>query len=118
MDKFLLAENPMRPDDHGVYIIHLLDPVAIITCMEGMVLMKKDSKDVFKKYQFRNSDGIIEEWTFVIYHLAKTNYGTDPDQGPVKLLDRAWRWYRAYLEWEDKQIDNENPGLAESAPSN
>lgn len=100
MDKFLLAENPMR-EDSGTWVIHLLEPKAIIRCTEGHV--KIDS--VYKHYQFKNSDGAIEEWTLSAYHFFTTDFLTEPETQAIPLLDRAWRWYRSYMNWEDKNID-------------
>lgn len=102
MDKFILGENPMRPDDHGVYIIHLLNPVAIIAATDSFTLFKRNTDTIFKNYQYRNSDGVIEEWTLIVHHFMTTDFLTEPNEQAVPLLDKAWRWYRSYMEWEDK----------------
>jgi hypothetical protein len=100
MDKFLLAENPMRPDDKsGPFIIHMLDPIAIIRCTPGHDHISK----IFKQYQLMNGDQ-LEEWTLSIYHLFTADMLEKPEDRALKLLDRAWRWYRAFLEWEYKNI--------------
>lgn len=99
MDKFLLAENPLRPDDSGHWIIHLLDPIAIISCTNGFMLHKKNDTTIYKKFSLQNS-----EWTLSIYHLFTTDFLEEPKDKAIPLLNRAWRWYRSYLEWEDKQI--------------
>jgi hypothetical protein len=103
MDKFLLAENPMRPDDSGIWIVHLLDPIAIIACEEGEV----ERGSVFKHYHYVNGEGIAEFWTLSIYFA---NGKGDIEAKAFKLLDRAWRWYRAYMEWEDSGINDEERG--------
>lgn len=98
MDKFLLAENPMRPELSGCFIIHMLDPVAIIRCTQGVT----GDDTIRKSYSFENIDGVPEVWTLSVYHLFTTDFLKTPEDRATKLLDRAWRWYRAYLEWEDK----------------
>lgn len=103
MDRFLLAENPMRPGS-GLWVIHLLEPKAIIKCVEG----HQRAGSLYRHYQYKNTDGIIEEWTLSIDHL----FTQDITQIPIEqqweiMLDRAWRWYRAYMEWEDKNIDTD-----------
>jgi hypothetical protein len=104
MNKFLLAENPMRPEDTGLYIIHLLDPVAIIECFEGHTgTGEVEPGNIYKHFQFKNSDGIIEEWTLQVIHLFTTDFLEEPQNRAIKLLERAWRWYRAYMEWEDEK---------------
>jgi hypothetical protein len=100
MDKFLLAENPMRPDS-GLWVIHLLDPRAIIECAEGHV----NAGTLFQHYEFKNNDGLTEEWTLSVYHFFTTDFLTEPDVQGAKLLNKAWRWFRSYLEWQDNNID-------------
>lgn len=103
MDRFLLAENPMR-DDSGIWIIHLLEPQAIMRCTEGYVQID----NIYKHYQFKNGDGEIEQWTLSAYHFFTTNFISEPEQQVVPLLDRAWRWYRSYMEFEDHNINTDN----------
>jgi hypothetical protein len=99
MDKFLLAENPMRPDDEsGPFIIHMLEPISIIRCIPGHHQMGK----IFRHYDFMNGDSQLESWTLSIYHLFTADMLEKPEDRALKLLDRAWRWYRSYMEWEDK----------------
>lgn len=105
MDKFILAENPMRSGRPRLWVVHLLDPVAIIECHKGVHLEKAGK--IYKFYQFRNKDNVVEEWTLTIYHLFTTDFLEEPEQRALPLLDRAWRWFRAYLEWEDQQIIND-----------
>jgi len=106
MDKFLLAENPMRPDDSGPFIIHMLDPIAIIKCTPG----HDHVGNIFKQYQFTNADKQLEGWTLSIYHLFTADMLEKPEDRALKLLDRAWRWYRAYMETEDGGIKDEEKG--------
>jgi hypothetical protein len=108
MDKFLLAENPMRPDQSGLFIIHMLDPIAIIQCREAHVSEKEG--EILKYFYFKNIDGVTEEWTLSIFHFFTTDFLEQPEDRALKLLDRAWRWYRAYMEWEDNKIDSDEFG--------
>lgn len=101
MDKFLLAENPLRPEQSGEWIIHMLDPKAIIRCSNGHV----EADTIWRHYEFMNIDGEVEQWTLSVYHLFTTDFLTEPQEQAGKLLDRAWRWFRAYLEAEDENID-------------
>lgn len=99
MDKFLLAENLLRPEQSGLWIIHMLDPISIIECIEGH--MQLEGK-IYKQFQFENIDGVTEEWTLSIYHFFTTDFLETPEDRAPKLLDRAWRWLRAYFQEEDK----------------
>jgi hypothetical protein len=101
MDKFVLAENPMR-DDADVYIVHLLTPVAIFKAQQGHIDIPGK---IFRHYQFENNDGFMEQWTLSVHHFFTTDFLTEPDQQADKLIGKAWRWYRSYLDWEDSPLN-------------
>lgn len=103
MDKFLLAENPMRPES-GTWIVHLLSPQAHIKCTEGHERVGA----MYRHYTYKNTDGLIEEWTLSIQFMFTQDFTTPQEQVWETLLDRAWRWYRAYMEWEDNNLDIDN----------
>ena len=111
MDRFLLAENPIKNPNSNqydpLYIIHTLEPKCII---EAVCLNDIDSidKTVLPSMTFNhlNSDGINEEWRLIV----RDQYSTLNYDELQKLLPRAWRWYRSYLEWEDKNIDIQEEG--------
>lgn len=88
-------------DNSGTWVIHLLDPQAIIRCTEGHV----EVDNIYKHYQFKNNDGVIEEWTLSAQFFFTTDFISEPEQQVIPLLDRAWRWYRSYMKWEDENID-------------
>ncbi len=96
----------MRHDDDAAYIIHLLDPVAIIIAAHTFRLAHSSENTIAKKYTYNGPDG-PEEIELIIHHFFTTDMLETPEHRAYKLLGKAWRWYRAYMEWEDKQIDNE-----------
>ncbi|GAO43819.1 hypothetical protein [Flavihumibacter petaseus] len=99
MDKFLLADNPMTESDE-TYIVHALPPFSLIQAFQGAG-KANIAPELFQSFAFRNSIGEVEDWTLAIL------YSEAPVDQAGKLLSKAWRWYRAYMEWEDKQFDNE-----------
>lgn len=102
MNKFILAENPMRSeDDTDLFIIHLLKPIAIIQCHHGHVQVPGK---ISEHFQFTNIDGVLEEWTLSVYHFFTTDFISEPEEQVKPMLKKAWRWYRSYLDWEDKQL--------------
>lgn len=103
MHKFILGENPMRPETSGLWVIHLRKPISIIRCTRGHV----EIDSVFQHYQYRNSAGKTEEWTLSAYHFFTTDPISEPEKQVATLLNKAWRWFRAYLESEDKNIDTD-----------
>jgi len=106
MHRFLLAENPMKTD--RVFILHTVSPRCLI---EVICINDQDAKgdldDVFDFYDYTNPDDVIERHQLLI----KQFYDIHPDENKEMtpkyrhVLDRAWRWYRAYLEFEDDNIE-------------
>jgi hypothetical protein len=92
----------MRPGS-GLWVVHLLEPKAIIKCTEG----HERSGALYRHFQFKNIDGVIEQWTLSIDHLFIQDITGNHEQIWVTMLDRAWRWFRSYLEFEDKNIDDD-----------
>lgn len=104
MNKFLLAENPMRPEQSGLWIIHLLDPQAIIKCDEDH--LEFEPGKFYKHFSFKNSDEIVEYWTLSVHFMFTRELDSEQHSAIVdQMLSRAWRWYRAYMEWEDKNTE-------------
>lgn len=93
----------MRPDDDATFIIHLLAPVAIIQVHEDHIATGK----IQAHFGYNNADGLREQFTLSIHHFFTADFLETPEDRAIQLLDKAWRWYRSYLEWEDKQFDNE-----------
>lgn len=84
MNKFLLAENPFRPEQSGHFIVHTLKPVSIIQCTKGFI---QSDKACIHKLDHEGHD-----WTLTAIYNAGT------DEQIYLVLNRAWRWYRAFNE--------------------
>lgn len=107
LNRFLLAEDP-RNDGGGLAIVHTIDPIGII----GLIPDHVQHSRPFRRFTYRNSDGVTEEWTLYVHHYFTTNMALlDDEEGNKaidKLLTRAWHWYKSYMEWEDNNIDLED----------
>lgn len=112
MDRFLLAENPIKKPNSNeynpLYIIHTLEPKCIIEaiCLNENFELKGSIELPYAKFEHKNTDGAIEEWVLAIRDI----YSTASTSNIEQLLPRAWRWYRSCLEWEDKNIDIQEDG--------
>lgn len=102
MDRFLLAENPMNARCKSLAVIHTIDPVAIIEVLEGH---KRFDSGHYRHF-IHNS---VEPYTFRLhFQFSKSLADGDAQAKEVsQLFDRAWRWYRSYMEWEDNNIEND-----------
>lgn len=104
LTRFLIADNPMVEGSPSA-IIHTIDPQAIIIVIEGVELFKEGAQP-HRYYSFINIDGVKEDYTFQAHHLFTREFDSEQHHLIVtKLLDRAWHWYKAYMEWEDSQPD-------------
>jgi len=111
MDRFILAENPIKnpnSDNYNQqYIVHTIAPECIIE-----VLCLNDVEQVagshlpWQKFEHINPDGVAEVYQLVVSKA----FGMHGQKQLFDLLPRAWRWYRTYLEWEDKNIDIQEEG--------
>lgn len=86
-------------DSKEEYVIHALPPYSMIKIIAGKDKLPLEAFR-YSSFAFRNSDGVIEDWTLVAI------YSEGSQEQVETLLPKAWRWYRSYMEWEDKQIDN------------
>lgn len=107
MHKFLLAENPQAPETGGLWIIHLLDPICIIEAVTYREKIHTKKAIYTNEYNYINSDGITEIWQLRIHHYFTTDFNEskEADVLCLKIMNDAWHWFRAYLIWEDKNID-------------
>lgn len=102
MDEHLLAENPMRPHKGGLCIIRTTHPVAIYEVIEG----HKDAKGLHNHFTYVNSEREKEYYTLRTHHFFSTDIDTVDKMIVFKFMDDAWRWFCAYMKWEDEQVDN------------
>ena len=103
MDKFLLAQNPMRPEQAGIWINHMLNPRAIIRCSEGHI---KPPEEIYQQFQFRNKQGNLEEWTLSVYQIFTSDISITAAEQVKPVFERAWRWFRSYREWQENNFKN------------
>lgn len=98
MDRFLLASNDMSGNDN-VALIHTIEPISIIQVHNGHINTGK----TYQYYGIHES----ETYTLTIHHMFTTELHAkqeDKDKQVNKLLDRAWHWYKSYMEWEDENF--------------
>lgn len=96
LTKFLIADNPMV-DGSPSAIIHTQEPQSIIEIIEGHV----QCVSPYRHYQYDD-----EPYTLRVHHLMTTEFDSEKHHIiTTKLLDRAWHWFAAYMQWQDEQIE-------------
>lgn len=83
----------MHPEESGCFLIHAIKPFSMIRADLGRVEIKSNAP--VGNYAFKNMDGLIEDWTLSVVYSEGTREQCE------QIISRAWRWYRAYMEWED-----------------
>lgn len=89
----------MSPDSGGLWIIHLPNPQTIIEVVHEGEQTHSNNAAFSRVYQ--HEDERIE---LRLHHYFTTEFG-DEESRAIKMLDKAWHWYKSYLEWEDGNID-------------
>lgn len=109
MHKFILGENPQAPTTGGLWIVHLTNPVCIIEVVaEGEKAHSK--KAIYRKeFNYKNTDNVIEKYQLRVHHYFTTIFYEEKSTQKIceSILNDAWHWYKAYLTWEDKNIDTD-----------
>lgn len=91
-------------EDGSIAVIHTIDPVAIVECIEDHVELPPGT--FYKHYSFHNINGEQENWILRLHHYFTTELDSEQHASMVeKLLDKAWRWYQSYMNWEDKKYE-------------
>lgn len=96
----MLGYNPMRPELSGTWIIHLLNPKAMIKCVPGHIT----TTEPFAHFTFRNIKGIEEQHTLVCFFFFTSDFITEPEVQVEPLLKKAWKWYMAYLLFNEGRL--------------
>lgn len=89
-------------DNNPVYIFHTQQPPMLIE-IHHEAIVTNDGMSLTVNY--RNIDGDIETITFTVPALliCEETLSNELKNRVLKVLDKAWHWYVAYLKWEDEQ---------------
>lgn len=111
MDRFLLCENPLMDSNRPIYILQTIKHRMLIQVIpyEEESDLSYNLDDVFDLFSFVNSDGLKENYMFKVvtfYDLSENEI--DEYMSEIRLhITKAWKWYKSYMIWQDKQIDFE-----------
>lgn len=88
-------------------VIHTIDPVAIIEVCKDHLTFKEGI--YFQHFTHTNLEGEEEGFTFRLHFQFSRSLADGEAQAKEvsQLMNRAWRWYQSYMNWEDKQHEKE-----------
>jgi hypothetical protein len=111
ISEFLLCENPMKAGSRseggaGLFVLKTTSPICLIECRS----MDEDKPhmaltDIFDFYEFVNADGIFERHQLILVFPKSAEVKESDIHNFRKILDKSWRWYRSYIDFEDGGID-------------
>ena len=108
LPKFLLAEEPIKEFDglEFIYSPHYLSLILVIHENEIPTIL---SNEVRKKSQkkFTYNDEVFQ-FIIVQNNVAATGGQMAPEITDEFFLWEAFEWYKSYLIWEDKNIEENN----------
>lgn len=112
MDRFLLCENHMKPaEDRPVYILQTIEHKMLLQIIpfEDENELDYSFSDIFDLFSYNNSDGFTERYMLKVVDMYEMSYDEVDNYMPeIRLhIKKAWKWYKAYMKWQDEQIDME-----------
>lgn len=104
LNRFLLAEDPRSSLEGGTAIIHTIEPYSIIGVIHELV----EHTQPYRHFIYNEEESV----TLYVHHMFTTNMAAadevESDKMIDKLLNRAWHWYKSYLEWEDQNLNEQD----------
>ncbi|SDE79516.1 hypothetical protein [Riemerella columbipharyngis] len=102
--EFILAEIPIKDGSFNDKRLWVYCPSAL-SLMEFVCGNDFEAVPInfFTKKEYINTDGVAEEWG--IAFTQNNCEATEVDE--QALVERAWKFFKSYLEWEDRHIDEE-----------
>lgn len=104
LPEFFLCEQPIKDGsnlDQRMWIYSRLSLSLIEVIPEDEIPVAINRKLVQNRFLYKNTDGFEE--SFLLFFVQ--NNCAMVDQNPIELLKEAWKWFEAYLRWEDGNID-------------
>lgn len=101
MNRFLLAENPLKIERE--YILHTIEPKCLIEVTYGH---ENDRLKQVLKLKMKKAFRLHRTDEFFILSLADGYDKTEwTEEKFIAIADRAFRWFTNYLNLEDDGID-------------
>lgn len=65
--------------------------------------------DVFDLFEYNHPDGFTEKYMLKVVEFYDLSEDEIDDYMPeIRLhISKAWKWYKSYMIWQDRQIDLE-----------
>lgn len=111
MDRFLLCENPLKDKYRPIYILQTIKHKMLMQLIPYDDLSELDYNlnDVFDLFEYDNPDGFTETYMLKVVEFYDLSEDEMDDYMPeIRLhIKKAWKWYKSYIIWQDKQADLE-----------
>ena len=111
LPKFLLAEEPTKEyiGVEWIYSPHYLSLIMVISEIDITPVLNEEKRRKSRK-TFSYQDETFE-FIIVQNNVAATGGELAPEITDADFLQQAFDWYKAYLMWEDKNIDENETSI-------
>jgi hypothetical protein len=102
--KFLFCEIPIKDNsinDNRIWVYHIKS-LSLIEIINVDQFKDFEFKGVKERFEYENSTGFLENY----FAVFTQNNCSNTNQNEKEVLKKAWQFYKNYLIWEDKNIDN------------
>lgn len=94
----------MRPHDGGLCIVRTTPPIGLFEVIEDHLEFDPEWF-LAKHYTYEKEKFTLKLHYYGGYRENKTPSPEEAYKMASKDMDKAWNWFKAYMEWEDKQLD-------------
>ena len=109
MDRFLLCENPMKDSSRPIYILQTIKHRMLIEVIpyENLEDINYRLDDVFDLFTYESE--VTEHYMLKVVEFYDLDITEIDNEIPeIRLhIKKAWKWFKAYIIWQDNQIDFE-----------
>ena len=111
LPKFLFAEEPTKEyiGVEWIYSPHYLSLIMVISEIDITTILNEENRRKSRK-TFTYQDETFE-FIIVQNNVAATGGELAPEITDADFLQQAFDWYKAYLMWEDKNIDENETSI-------
>lgn len=101
----------MKDSNRPVYILQTIKHKMLIEIIpyDDLSDFNYSLNDVFDLFKYENPNGFTEKYMLKVvefYDLSESEI--DDNIETIRLhIKKAWKWYKSYIIWQNKQIDLE-----------
>lgn len=89
-------------------VIYHVRSASVIEILERDLFIPAEDVLIYE-FEYNNRFGFTEKLTAVLHYSVGIDF--DDDETEREILEKAAKWYMAYCDWEDGNIENDDTAL-------